>query len=63
MRSMKEIVDAQYFLERYANTPISSIDKEKAQAILYKAGFLTKNGEVAPEYKDVFKSINNNNEE
>ena len=53
MRSIREILDAQRFLQRYANGPIETISKEQALKNLKKLGILTDSGEIVPEYADI----------
>ena len=47
------MTDAQRFLERYANTPVGSIDKKGAQANLRRIGILTANNRVTSKYAHV----------
>ncbi len=53
MRSVREMTEAQRFLERYASTPTSSIDKDQAQANLRKIGILTTSNRVSSRYAHV----------
>ena len=53
MRSVREILDAQRFLQRYANEPIEMISKEQALINLKRLGVLTDSGEIAPEYAGI----------
>ena len=53
MRSVREMIGAQRFLERYADTPVGEIDQERAKDILMRSGFLTSDGEINPEYADL----------
>jgi len=50
MRSVREMIEAQRFLERYADTPVGVIDQRRAKEILMRSGFLTSDGEINPEY-------------
>ena len=53
MRSVRELMDAQSFLEQYANTPITSIDIKKAREVLYRCGVITKKGDLTAKYAKV----------
>jgi len=53
MRSVKEILDAQRFLQRYADEPIKTFSKEQATENLRRLGILTDSGEIAPKYAGI----------
>ena len=53
MRSVREMIDAQRFLEKYADTPVGVVDQKRAKEILMRSGFLTSGGEFNPEYADL----------
>lgn len=53
MRSVREMLDAQRFLQRYANEPIETISKEQALKNLKRLGILTDSGEIVPEYAGI----------
>ena len=53
MRSVREMIDAQRFLEKYADTPVGVVDQKRAKEILMRSGFLTSCGEINPEYADL----------
>ena len=53
MRSMKEILDAQRFLEKYANTPVFVVDEKQANDNLRRLGILTADGRIASKYNEI----------
>lgn len=53
MRSVREMIGAQRFLERYADTPVGEIHQERAKDILMRSGFLTADGDMSSEYAGI----------
>ena len=56
MRSVKEMTEAQRFLERYANTPLSTIDREQARIRLQRLGVLTSDNRISEQYSEIIVS-------
>ena len=50
MRSVREMMDAQRFLEKYADTPVGVVDQKRAKEILMRSGFLTADGDITSKY-------------
>lgn len=57
MRSIREMIGAQRFLEKYADTPVGVIGQKRAKEILVSSGFLTSDGEINPEYADLVSNV------